>query len=96
MNILPTDKKKLLSIINKYLPNAKIYLFGSRAKGTSNPGSDIDIALDNRVPIDWSILGSIKEEIADSNILLFVDIIDMNDVTDELLKQIIRDGIPWN
>lgn len=96
MNILPADQKELLLILKKYLPHTKIYLFGSRAKGTYNPGSDIDIALDNNSPIDWSILGAIKEEIADSNILLFIDIVDMNDVSDEIKKQIIRDGIPWN
>lgn len=29
-----------------YSPNAKIYLFGSRARGTHKVTSDIDIALD--------------------------------------------------
>lgn len=96
MNILPTDQQCLIAIIKKHLPNTKIYLFGSQAKGTYNPGSDIDIALDNITPIDWSILGSIKEDIADSNILLFVDVVDIHDVSDEIKKQIIRDGIPWN
>jgi len=96
MNILPSDKKELIAIIKKHLPNTRIYLFGSRARSASNPGSDIDIALDNNKPIDWSILGSIKEEIADSNILLFVDVVDIHDVSDEFKKQITRDGILWN
>ena len=96
MNIQVKDQEMLSVIIKRYLPDTKIYLFGSRARGTNNPGSDIDIALDNNGPIDWSILGAIKEEISDSDIVLFVDVVDMYDVSDEIKKQIMRDGIPWN
>lgn len=96
MNVSLTSQQKLTSIIRKYLPHAKIYLFGSRAKGTHNPGSDIDIAVDDKTPIAWSTLGLIKEDIENSNIILFVDIVDINSVSDELKKQIMKDGIPWN
>ena len=96
MNIQVKDQEMLSVIIKRYLPDTKIYLFGSRARGTNNPGSDIVSALDNNGPIDWSILGAIKEEISDSDIVLFVDVVDMYDVSDEIKKQIMRDGIPWN
>ena len=36
-------KEILLSIVLKYLPTAKIYLFGSRACNEHRQGSDIDI-----------------------------------------------------
>lgn len=89
-------QKELATIIKRHLPHARIYLFGSRAKGSSNPGSDIDIALDDNAPIAWATLGAIKEDIENSNIILFVDLVDMHDVSDEMKKQIMRDGVPWN
>ena len=38
--------KKIVEIVSKYLPNCRIYLFGSRAKGTARKNSDFDIAVD--------------------------------------------------
>lgn len=83
------------NIIRKYLPKTKIVLFGSRARGTHNSGSDIDIALDNGEPISWAIMGSIKEDIAESNIPFFVDIVDMHEISDDMLHSINKEGIEW-
>ena len=83
------------NIIRKYLPETKIVLFGSRARRTHNPGSDIDIALDNGKHISWAIMGSIKEDIEESNIPFFVDVVDMHEVSDDMLRSIKREGIEW-
>jgi len=85
----------LCNIIRKYLPKTKIFLFGSRARGTHNQGSDIDIALDNGGPISWAIMGSIKEDIEESNIPFFVDVVDMHGVLDDMLHSIKKEGIEW-
>lgn len=89
-------KEELLTIIKKHIPQAKVYLFGSRARGTNNPGSDIDLAIDANQKIPWSTLGMIKEEIEESTIPLFVDIVDLHDIDDNLKIQIQRDGKLWN
>ena len=34
--------KKIVEIVSKYLPDCRIYLFGSRAKGTAKKNSDFD------------------------------------------------------
>lgn len=88
-------KNELLAIIKKHLPNAKVYLYGSRARGTHNPGSDIDIAIDNQHKISWSILGDIKEEIEESTIPLFVDVVDLQDIDENFKKQIQKDYKLW-
>lgn len=87
-------KDKLITIINKHLPNAKIYLFGSRARSTHSPGSDIDIAVDTGESIPWTTLGAL-EKIIESNIPLFVDIIDLNSVSEDMRKQILKEDIVW-
>ena len=40
-----TYKKIITEIIKKELPEASIFLFGSRARGDNSPGSDVDIAI---------------------------------------------------
>ncbi len=39
-------KEQIIKVIEIFFPDAKIYLFGSRAKGTHHERSDIDIAID--------------------------------------------------
>ncbi len=82
-------------LITKYLPQANIYLFGSRARKDNTPQSDIDIAIENKTKIDSSILSNIREEIEESTIPFTVDIVDLNDVSKELREQILKDKIQW-
>ncbi len=43
--ILEKDMKAIISILSTNIKVEKIVLFGSRAKGNFQPGSDIDVAL---------------------------------------------------
>ncbi|MBM3887436.1 nucleotidyltransferase domain-containing protein, partial [Candidatus Dependentiae bacterium] len=61
-------KEKLINIILKHAPQAKIYLFGSRAREENHKGADIDLALDAGGAISRKIIWKIEEEIEDSTI----------------------------
>jgi len=88
-------KKTLLSIIHKFLPNCKVYLFGSRARKEHDEGADIDLSLDNEDPIDLNVIYKIKNEIEESTIPLFVDIVDINNADEAIKKEIENEGILW-
>jgi len=88
-------KKTLLSIIQEFLPNCKVYLFGSRARQEHDEGADIDLALDNKKPIDLNIIYKIKNKIEESTIPLFVDIVDINNADEAIKKEIENEGILW-
>lgn len=89
-------RKQIISVIEKYVPGSKVYLFGSRARGTNYEGSDIDIALDAGKKIDRLLIGNILEEMEASSIPFFVDIVDMHGASDAIVEQIKREGILWN
>lgn len=66
----------------------RLVLFGSRARKSNMPRSDIDLA----------VFGGNFEKFAtcvneEVNTLLTFDIVDMNMASDELLKQVERDGV---
>ena len=86
-------KKILISIIRKYLSECKIYLFGSRARKTHSVGSDVDLAVDAGQKVDFRILRKIKDDIEESNIPYFVDIIDLHNVSEEFKESIEKDKI---
>lgn len=89
-------KKLLLNIIYEKLPDCRVYLFGSRARGTNHPGSDIDLALDAGAKIGMHIIGAIQEAIEESRIPFFVDVVDFHAVSSDMREQIRKDGILWN
>lgn len=88
-------KKELLSIIHKYLPNCKVYLFGSRARKTHREGSDIDLAIDTGKKVSLDIILDIKAEIEETTIPLFVDIVDMYSISDDFKEEIMKDKVVW-
>ena len=88
-------KKTLLKIIHNKLPECKVYLFGSRARKTNESGADIDLALDNKNPIDNKIMYLLKDEIEETTIPLMVDLVDLNSVSDEFRAQVMKEGILW-
>ena len=96
MNINENYKKKILSMIAVFLPTAKIYLFGSRSKGTHHKTSDIDIALDTKEIINRRILIQLKNAIDTLNIPYTVDIVDLNNIPEDLKNEIVRDKKLWN
>lgn len=89
------DKTILINIIKKLLPNAKIYLFGSRARNDNKAQSDIDLAINNGQKINGQILSKIKENIEESSIPFTVDIVDLNNIENDFKLGILKDCKEW-
>ena len=76
--------------IRQYLQEGKIYLFGSRTKGTSRKYSDIDIALD--CPnLNENILLKIKNDFENSTLPYEVDVLDLNNISETFKQHIKQD-----
>lgn len=86
---LPDRVFRELSALARKYSITKIILFGSRARGTNTERSDIDIAVygGNFEDFYWDV----KEKI---NSLLIFDIIQADSqISDELEKEIKKDGV---
>ena len=79
--------------LKKYIPNpdAKFYIFGSRAKGKYKEYSDIDIAIDCK-NLEANIKSKLELEFENSTFPYEVDIIDLNSIK-ENFKSIIQDDL---
>lgn len=89
-------KKKLIKIIHNHLPNATILVFGSRARGTHQEGSDVDLAIDFGSKINLDTILQIKQEIEETTFPYLVDIVDMHVINKNLKEEIQKDGIIWS
>jgi predicted nucleotidyltransferase len=89
-------KEKVIALLSALFPGAKIYLFGSRARGTHAPFSDIDIALDAGVPIEpRRRVGEAAEVLCALYMPYRVDVVDMYRISDDMREQIIKEGVLW-
>lgn len=87
--------KKIIKVIEIFFPDAKIYLFGSRARKDYKETSDFDIAIDNGKPISMTEKGQILSMIDALNIPQKVDLVDLNRIPSDFKKVILKEGILW-
>jgi len=74
---------------------ARVWLFGSRARGLGRRGSDIDVAILPLEPLPAGTLARIEETLENSLVLYPVDLIDLSSAEPALGERVERDGIPW-
>ncbi len=75
---------------------ARLYLFGSRARGDAAGGSDIDIAILPEAPLEPDTLARIRDALEESTIPYEVDVIDLSRVDEALRRKVLAEAIPWN
>ncbi|BAL82362.1 hypothetical protein SELR_06540 [Selenomonas ruminantium subsp. lactilytica TAM6421] len=75
--------------------DAKIYLFGSWARGTARHGSDVDVAVEFSGMPNERKISDLREQLEESTIPYRVDIVDMSKAAESLREEIRRDGIRW-
>jgi len=74
---------------------ARVFVYGSRARGKHHEFSDIDILfeeVDGRA-IDPIVLSKIKEEIEESHLAIAVDLVNSKDLAESYRAQVEQDRI---
>lgn len=88
------DCDTLFGIFQKYDSVLKVYIYGSRAKGTSHKGSDIDLAIE--VDENKNLILKLKEDFEESSLPYFVDLVNLKTLKNQsLLNEIKQSGKPF-
>lgn len=66
----------ILRILQHHLPQAQVWAFGSRVKGTARQTSDLDLCIDNGAPLPLETVAHLRDAFAESNIPYRVDVLD--------------------
>jgi len=88
-------KLKIIGILSALFPDAKIILFGSRARGTEREFSDVDLALDAGKPLSRHAIQEAVAMFSQSNIPYKIEIVDVHEVSEEMKDAIKKEGIVW-
>ena len=73
----------------------QVLLFGSRARGTHHPGSDVDIALIPAQGTNFTRVVFLKETMEDSCVPYKVDIVNLSESSREFREHALKDAVVW-
>ncbi len=91
------DLAKVKKIVLRRLRGhpARVYLFGSRARGDARHWSDIDVAVLARKPLPGGLLSEIREELEESSVPYTVDVVDLAEAGAQFRSGVEREGVLW-
>ncbi len=75
---------------------ARLYLFGSRARGDAGRASDIDIAVLPEAPLEPGTLARIRDALEESTIPYEVEVVDLSRVDAVFRRKVLAEAIAWN
>ena len=76
--------------------NARVYLFGSWARGEATRLSDIDVAIDSHATLPRGTLARLRERLEDSHVPYHVDVIDLTRAAPEFRHRVLAEGVLWS
>lgn len=74
--------------------SCRVYLFGSRATGTAQLGSDVDVAVDADEDVS-TLLSRARFVLEESTIPYKVDLVDLRRTGPAFRRQVIEEGVLW-
>jgi predicted nucleotidyltransferase len=93
--ITPAHLTIIQTILRTHLPpDAKVFVFGSRAKGTNRQYSDLDLLIDIGRRLTISESANLSEAFSESDLPWKVDAIDRHATEDYFLSRIAPDCSP--
>lgn len=97
MALEPKYRDQLLDIINQSMKGfkGKVFLFGSRARGTPRTTSDIDLAVSPGA--SEAMVSLLRENLENSTIPYSTDVIDLSTSDQCLVREVKKEGVLlWN
>lgn len=91
---LPADQLALVrAILDRHVPHAKVWAFGSRVQGTAERFSDLDLAIEDTEELSLRTLGNLKHDFIESDLPISVDILDMRTVKQPFKGIVVRQRV---
>ena len=71
-------RRQVEALLEEYVPEAEVWAYGSRVKGSSRPASDLDLVVrsPNMEPLPAGRLGDLEDAFEESNIPVIVQVHD--------------------
>jgi predicted nucleotidyltransferase len=95
VNIRPADLIIVQDILRTFVPaGSRVWVFGSRIKGTTKQSSDLDLAIDAARPLSRQESATMPDAFEESDLPYKVDLVDLQSVSEPFKAIIERDKVP--
>jgi predicted nucleotidyltransferase len=91
LGLAPEDLATLLAILEKHVPKAEVWAFGSRVQGTERPFSDLDLVLVDLEPLEPQRRAELAYELSESNLPIKTDLVEWSRTSEAFRAIILRD-----
>jgi uncharacterized protein len=89
------EQETIIRLLDALFPGVKIYLFGSRARGTNAPTADIDLALDAGHKLSLEDIARAHSVLEGLYLVHKIDVVDILSVPDYLRDRIMKEKVVW-
>ncbi len=93
IQISGADWMTLVRTLGELLPSLEVWAFGSRARRTAKPYSDIDLALITAQPLSLGELARINDAFDSSDLTVRVDVVDWASASEAFRNTIRQDKV---
>ena len=93
IDIRPDDWEIVRSILARHVPQYAVWAFGSRAKWTAKPYSDLDLAVITSEALSLELSASLKDDFSESDLPWKVDVVDWATTSESFRRMIERDRV---
>jgi len=87
VDITPQQREIILALFASHLPNTKVWMYGSRVKGSARPSSDLDMVV-FASPEQSTNVFLLKEALDESDLPFRVDLFVWDEVPEQFRKNI--------
>lgn len=85
--------EEVLEIIQKFIPDCQVRIFGSRVTGRSGKFSDLDLVIEGKAELGLTTMVKIKDAFTESNLPFKVDVLDWLAISSEFRRQINQESV---
>ena len=93
IDISPAQWDIVRKILQQRVPQYTVWAFGSRAKWTAKPFSDLDLAIMTDQALAWSVSAELADDFSESDLPFKVDVVDWAATSDAFRKIIAMDKV---
>lgn len=89
IDVRPEQWVIVAGILREHVPHCDVWAFGSRAKGTAKPFSDLDLAVRTTDPLALDVRAALLDQFSESDLPWKVDVVDWA-LTSDVFREVIK------
>jgi len=87
------DLELVIKILQQYIPEHEVRVFGSRINNKAKKFSDLDLVVMTHEPLPLATLADLAEAFSSSNLPIKVDLLDWARLGDEVREMITKENV---